>query len=331
MPSKSQSSVREAVGVFQSEADLQAAIDDLLTHGFDRSEISLLASQDAVEAKLDHTFERVSELEDDPGVPTIAYTSKETIGDAEGVVIGGLLYVGAVAGIVAVVASGGAVASILAAGAIGGGAGAAVGSILANIIGRRHADHINDQLERGGLLLWVRTWNAGDEARATKILSVHSGADVHVHGLPDHAEPALEDRFLGAVSDAERKAYGDETLVASADGACYAYGKVFSNPDEAKAYLDRRAYIASLHDGAKAQSFDLQAALADPASMFEVPSHLMATHLPDMIKTDLLRRWAYDEKAKEKASDDGMPEPHGGDRLQEIEKALRTLHGRSAA
>jgi hypothetical protein len=33
-------------------------------------------------------------------------------------------------------------------------------------------------------LLWVRTWDAGDEERAMRILKSHSGDQVHVHALP---------------------------------------------------------------------------------------------------------------------------------------------------
>lgn len=321
-----QSLVREAVGVFQTERDLQAAIDDLLTHGFHRSELSLLASTHVIEEKLGHVYRSVTDLEDDPAIPTIAYASTEAIGDAQGAVLGSLIYVGALAGLIPVVASGGALAAAILAGAIGGSAAASIGVLLAHVIGQRHADYIDDQLRHGGLLLWVRTWNEGDEARAVRILGRHSGHDVHVHGLPDQIEPPHE-RFLGAVSKAEREAYRGETLVMAGDGACYAYGKVFPSIHEAKAYLDRRAYLATLHEGSKAQVFDLQAALADPARMFESPRHLMASHLPATIKADLLRRWAYDQKELEDATSEGMPDPGGDDRLQEIEKALMTLEG----
>ena len=44
--------LREAVGVFTSENDLQAAIDELLSSGFHRAELSLLASEEAVNEKL---------------------------------------------------------------------------------------------------------------------------------------------------------------------------------------------------------------------------------------------------------------------------------------
>ncbi|MDX2156197.1 MAG: hypothetical protein SFW09_06775 [Hyphomicrobiaceae bacterium] len=48
--------VREAVGFFAEAKALQDAIDDLMTSGFDRAEIGLLASEDAVVTKLGHRY-----------------------------------------------------------------------------------------------------------------------------------------------------------------------------------------------------------------------------------------------------------------------------------
>jgi hypothetical protein len=46
-----------------------------------------------------------------------------------------------------------------------------------------------DQIDRGGLLLWVRLWNAEDEGRAIEILGRHSAREVHVHpSLLGHKE-----------------------------------------------------------------------------------------------------------------------------------------------
>ncbi|NCN83628.1 MAG: hypothetical protein GW808_11885 [Sphingomonadales bacterium] len=174
--------VREAVGIFDSEEQMQAAIDDLLSHGFDRAEISVLAPVTAVEEKLGHRFVSVADIEDEPAAMTKAFVPIESIGDAEGAVIGSLLYVGAFAGIV-LVASGGALAAGLAALALGG-SGTAVGVALARLIKQHHADYIADQLEKGGLLLWVRTWDQKDEEKAVKVLSAHSAHDVHIHALP---------------------------------------------------------------------------------------------------------------------------------------------------
>jgi hypothetical protein len=174
--------IREAVGVFKTADALQDSIDELLSSGFDRAQLSLMASEHAIEEKLGHRYRKVSELEDSGRVPRSAYVSPESIGDAEGALIGGLLYIGA--GVGAVLASAGALATALTGGVIGGGVGALIGAVLAKIVGDHHALYLKDQLDKGGLLLWVRTWSKDDEQRAVSILEKHSGSDVHVHSVP---------------------------------------------------------------------------------------------------------------------------------------------------
>ena len=176
--------VREAVGAFNRPENLQSAIDDLLSSGFDRAELSLLASEHAVEEKLSHRYEKVSALADGPTVPRAAYVSTEAIEAAEGALIGVLMYVGATAAIGAIVVSGGALAAAIAAAVLAGGAGGLIGSILAKWVGDHHAQYLQEQMDHGGLLLWVRVWDAEDERRAVEILRKHSGGDVHVHALP---------------------------------------------------------------------------------------------------------------------------------------------------
>jgi hypothetical protein len=176
--------IREAVGIFSRSEDLQYAIDELLSTGFDRSELSLLASESAVEQKLGHQYEKVSALGDDPTVPRVAYVSTEAIGEAEGGLIGGLMFVGALTAAGAIVASGGTLAAAIIATVLAGGAGGFIGSILAKWVGDHHADYLQRQVDRGGLLLWVRTRDTEDERRAVEILKKHSGSDVHVHALP---------------------------------------------------------------------------------------------------------------------------------------------------
>jgi hypothetical protein len=155
-----------------------------MSSGFDRAELSLLAGEEAVEKHLGHKYKRVAELEDDPSVPRMCYVSSESVGSAEGALMGGLFYVGACLASGAVVVSGGAIGAAIAAGALVGGAGGLIGAVLSKMLGDRRAHHIQEQLEHGGLLLWVRAWNEDDEERAVEILSRHSGQDVHVHSLP---------------------------------------------------------------------------------------------------------------------------------------------------
>jgi hypothetical protein len=192
--------IREAVGVFHDPDMLQEAIDELLSSGFDRAELSLLAGEHAIEEKLHHRYRKVAELEDDPRVPRTAYISLESIGDAEGGLIGGLMYIGAVVAGGAVVASGGTLAGAFLAAAMAGGAGGLFGSALAKLIDYHHADYLQGQLDKGGLVLWVHVRDPEHEQRAKRILERHSGEDVHVHDLSAEAYVATSPQ----ASDLER-------------------------------------------------------------------------------------------------------------------------------
>lgn len=83
----------EAVGVFDRERDLERAVDALLGAGFDRADLSLLASAQAVTERLGYADWQVRRLEDDPRTPTVAYASGESRGDGEGAVLGVPMYV----------------------------------------------------------------------------------------------------------------------------------------------------------------------------------------------------------------------------------------------
>jgi hypothetical protein len=183
--------VREAVGLFADQDSLQGAIDELLSSGFDRAELSLLASEHAVTDKLGYAIRR-SELEDDPDAPRSVYVSPDAYGTAEGGLIGALAYVGGVAAAGAIALAGGPLTLIIVGGSLAGGAGGLVGSALAKLLGHHRAAEIREHVHRGGMLLWVRTWDAADEQRAVAVMRRHSGKDVHVHTTqaPAHPEAA---------------------------------------------------------------------------------------------------------------------------------------------
>ncbi len=184
-PENHEKMVREAVGVFDDVETLEAAIDELLRSGFDRAELSLVAGEDTVVEELGHMYRKVDQVEDDATVPRAAFVSEQSIGEAEGALVSGLFYVGAVAAAGAVVASGGAVLAAMGGALVAGGAGGLVGAALASWLEEHHARYLQEQLDRGGLLLWVRAWDKAREKKAVQILSGHSAHDVHVHGLPD--------------------------------------------------------------------------------------------------------------------------------------------------
>lgn len=173
----------EAVAVFHDAQSLQATIDELLSEGFDHAELSVLASEQAIKDKLGHDYRSTAEFEDDPDVPRVEYVPNESVGDAQGSIIAAAAYFPAVIGSLVVAASGGTLLGVIAVAAVAGGAGAAVGTTLAMLVGRVHANHIDQHLLRGGLLLWVRTHDGEHEKKALEILSRHGGEDVHLHAM----------------------------------------------------------------------------------------------------------------------------------------------------
>ncbi len=174
----------EAVAVFHDVNAMQAAIDELLMRGFDHAELSVLASDSAIKAKLGRSYKNTTEFEDDPDVPRIGYVPDESRGDAQGAIIGAAAYFPAVIGSLLVAGSGGTLLGAVAVAAMAGGAGAMAGTALAQAVGSHHAKALNEQLANGGILLWVRTHNAEHEQMALDILNRHGGDHVHLHILP---------------------------------------------------------------------------------------------------------------------------------------------------
>nr|WP_309503863.1 hypothetical protein [uncultured Roseovarius sp.] len=174
--------VPEAVGVFDSFETLQAAIYDLRMSGFSRADISLLGSKDAMKEKLGSAYWQAADLEDNPDAPRAAFVSEEAVGELEGAIAGGFFFLGSYIAMAAMLTPVSTLAASIAAIAIGGGPAAVIGALLARRAGQHHKDYYADQIQQGGILLWVRTVDKDREDLAVKILKGHSGRDVHVHG-----------------------------------------------------------------------------------------------------------------------------------------------------
>jgi hypothetical protein len=174
--------VREVVGVFPSVGALEAAADELMGYGFDRARLSLIATDEVVAEHFGGRMKPVKDLEDDPSTPRIAYVDRDTLAIGEGAAIGGLFYLGVMAGAGAVLVSGGTLLPALFAAAAGGAGGAGLGAVLAGRLGAETADKISDEVQRGGLILWVRTGGEGEDEKASAIMAKHGAKDVHAHG-----------------------------------------------------------------------------------------------------------------------------------------------------
>ncbi|HET8727937.1 MAG TPA: hypothetical protein VFO41_10530 [Alphaproteobacteria bacterium] len=176
--------VREAVGIFDTADQLLAAAEDLREAGFDHADLSLMASDKAIEEKLGERYRRAEDLADDPRTPRVAYVGREETGTGAGFLAGGLGYVGAAVATGAVVASGGALAPAIAAAVAGGAGGGALGAVLGKVLDTRYHEGLEHQIDRGGLLLWVNVRRPENEEKAMELLRRHGGRNVEVHDIP---------------------------------------------------------------------------------------------------------------------------------------------------
>lgn len=176
--------VREVVGVVDSQEELDALVNELTTHGVDRTDISLMGTFSAVFHKLKKVYRRPDEVADLPDVPRRSLVTRDDVFASTALVFGTLLTVGSFGAALPVVASGGALAAAIAA-AVGGGAaaGALARIIRDKVINPRDAARLEDDLMSGGLVVFVRVDTSAEEASALKIMREVGADNVHVHEI----------------------------------------------------------------------------------------------------------------------------------------------------
>jgi len=176
--------IREVIASFASREALENAVEDLQSNGFDRSQLSLLASRETVEEQLHHPLNDVREVEDDPATPRSQPLDRPDVGNVMGVAVGPPTVFAAMATVGVVALSGGALAGIVAGALAAGGGVAALGGYLAKRYNDRIAADFQQQVERGGILLWVSLRSPEQEDEARQILARHARGEVRVHDVP---------------------------------------------------------------------------------------------------------------------------------------------------
>lgn len=152
--------VREVVALFETRAAFDRAVDSLLAAGFERDDLSVLASHTSLEA-----------ADKRPPAPR---------DDALTGLVGELKYAFPLttAGLLAIV--GGPIAAPLAALVAAGLSGVAIKDYLDELTSHPNTDDFSRALEAGGVILWVSVGDAAREAEATRILEQTGGQNVHL-------------------------------------------------------------------------------------------------------------------------------------------------------
>jgi hypothetical protein len=173
--------IREAVGVFKTMEDLQGAVGDLEVATFPREYISVMGSHREMKHKFGEQYIPPEKLEDEPDVPRQQLIRTEEKGIGSGALVSIFAYIGAVT--VAIAAAPVSIPGLLSAVLLGGLGGALAGAIIVKILRVYFNRKMERQLEKGGLLLWVKTPDRKQEEIACEILKSHGARDVHVHEI----------------------------------------------------------------------------------------------------------------------------------------------------
>jgi len=172
-------------GVLPSAEALQAVVDRLEVAGFDRAQFGVLATRAAL---FGHgRYATADELAADPSTPTAAVQGMESRGALTGTLIGGLSYVGGAAATAGVILTGGGLGLALAATLAAGGAGGLAGALAAHGFGQSHASMIHEQLEGGGIVLWVRPRDDQQERAVVAELDGAGATKIVVQGHEDRS------------------------------------------------------------------------------------------------------------------------------------------------
>jgi hypothetical protein len=178
-----ENTIREVVAAFDEPEALQSAVSDLQSHGFNRADITFMA-RESITGRLAQDYEATREAEDDPHARREAVTDETDIRQRRtlDISLAATLAGFAAAGFTIATGGGTLVAAGVTAAAVGAVGG--VGALLGKAYGKSQHTFLREQLERGGILVWVRTPDPAAEERAQFILRKYSAHDVHVHEVP---------------------------------------------------------------------------------------------------------------------------------------------------
>jgi hypothetical protein len=159
MVSDARESRSEVVGLFAERESFERAVEELLRNGFERADLSVLASHESLEAA---------------GRPGKSWR------EAMLALIGELKYEGPLVASGAIFLAGGPIAATIAAvigAAVGG---AAVVDLLGEVTAKPHTEDFARSLAAGAVILWVRAPDEARRARAHAVLEANGAGNVHI-------------------------------------------------------------------------------------------------------------------------------------------------------
>jgi hypothetical protein len=183
----------EIVALFRSPEALEAAINDLSSAGWDRSEMSLLAQKSvlAPDPPQEGTMREAAAAPKE-GKSAVVSDSDVRQGRTLATSLAGVIAAFAATG-ATILTGGTALAALVGAAVAGGGAAAAVNA-LGQWADKSRRDYLQEQIERGGIVLWLTLRDPEQEHLAHEILTRH-GAEIidpeKLSSLPSSARSSV--------------------------------------------------------------------------------------------------------------------------------------------
>lgn len=181
--------IREAVGVFRDLEGLRSAIEALHEVGFEDADFAVMTTARTLEQQLGHLYESVDHRASSGMPRRHVYTRRQDAAAVDAFFVDWFDSVGATPLVGTVVASSGPLATTLAAATAREGDGNDLNATLSHLFGQPHARNIADEIDRDGLLLWVRTSEPAQDRRAARVLLRQSGHHVRIHDLATLERP----------------------------------------------------------------------------------------------------------------------------------------------
>ncbi len=173
----------EVVGIFNSIEELGQAVDELFIHGFDQSALSVLANEESVRQQLKKNYKKIDELADNENVPRAAFYAEENFSIAQGAALGILIFIGVTTASAMFIIKG--ISLDLTSTIVGISVIASI--LVAQTIGKYHKRYIEQQLKKGGLLLWARLRDKALKDKVIWILKNNQARNVHLRYAHKHS------------------------------------------------------------------------------------------------------------------------------------------------
>lgn len=169
------------IAVFRAPEHLDLAVIELIDLGFDRTDITILMAENTIMRTLKQRYRQISELGSQSGLQRRRYVSDGSQKDGNAAFSGRLISVGLTDGGSSVFATDDNLAATIVATSRAIGADRSLSDTLAQLLGRSDALFVSSQLDRTGIVVWIRTRSSELARLALDVLEKHWRRDIHAY------------------------------------------------------------------------------------------------------------------------------------------------------